>query len=79
MALTFKSKAAPASDDVPTMLNTEETAKLICLSTDYLKRDRWLANKSGTPPRYPYYKVGGEAVRYDRSEVLAIMKQGRVG
>ena len=76
MALTFKS--APASNKVPPLLDTVGAAKLINLSPDYLKRDRWLAKSSGTPPKFPFYKIGG-AVRYNQSEVLAVLENTRVG
>lgn len=73
MALTFKTKPA----DPSALLTTEEAAKLINLSSDYLKRDRWLAKSGGTPPKFPFYKIG-EAVRYKRADVLAVLEQGRV-
>ena len=80
MALTFKPKTAPivTPANVSPFMTTEEVAALLCLSVDYLKRDRWLAKSAGTPPKFPFYKLAG-AVRYKRDEVLAILEQGRVG
>ncbi|WP_133468972.1 helix-turn-helix transcriptional regulator [Paraglaciecola marina] len=40
------------------LLNTQEAAKLLCVSEAFLERDRWAG------ARIPFVKVGARAIRY---------------
>lgn len=40
------------------LLTTQEAARLLCVSTAFLERDRWAG------ARIPFVKIGSRAVRY---------------
>ena len=74
MALVLKSKFVQSSD---TLFNAKEAAGYIGFSVAYLTRDRWLANKSGTPPQIPYFKLFG-SIRYKKGDLDAVIAKSRV-
>ena len=74
MALVLESKPAQSPD---TLFNAKQAAEYIGFSVAYLTRDRWIANKSGTPPQLPYFKLFG-SIRYRKSDLDAVIAKGRV-
>lgn len=49
------------------LLTTKQAAKMLCVSTAFLERDRWQGTSSEIGPLIPFVKVGGRAVRYQLS------------
>ncbi len=54
--LTFKSKR--------TLMNTNCAAEYLGVSSAFLERDRWNANRSNIPPSVPFVKIGKKTIRY---------------
>ncbi|MDT0605039.1 helix-turn-helix transcriptional regulator [Thalassotalea castellviae] len=45
------------------LLNTKETAEILCVSEAFLERDRWAG------ARIPFIKVGARAIRYRMQDI----------
>ncbi|MCP9481673.1 helix-turn-helix domain-containing protein [Shimia sp. CNT1-13L.2] len=54
-------------------------AQILGVSAQYLSRDRWYAKKEGIPPKVPFIKVAGGAVRYAVADLQAVIDANRVG
>lgn len=84
MALLMKNKPKTESQSLPAkanpngLLTETEAADFLAITKAMLQRDRWLANRSGTSPVYPFYKLTG-GIRYKKADLLAVLENSRVG
>lgn len=50
------------------LLTTQEAARLLCVSTAFLERDRWAG------ARIPFVKIGSRAVRYRLADLYGYIE-----
>lgn len=56
----------------PSIMTTKEAAAFVGFSESYLNQDRWRANATGTPPVFPFIRIG-RSVRYRRDDLAEVL------
>lgn len=71
--------ASTAPITVNPLVKETQAAIILGVSKALLQRDRWNAKKEGIPPKVPFIKMIGGAIRYHVDDLQAVIDAGRVG
>jgi hypothetical protein len=77
LVIGMPSMECPTMAQAKLYLTTKQAADLIGMSESFLNQDRYVAKAAGTPPKFPFIRIG-RTIKYDRELLLQVMENGTV-